>query len=274
MAKADAYLDLAELEYNRLLQVAKDARVKNWSSLPRRDLVAAIREQGIGTRLPGAAENPGTVQMIAEIGSLKEAVEDCKHVSFLESSTLREEISGLRKEVGKLMESAADAQGSRTRSTDRTAGPGPHAVQHAPRRTLAQKSVPVHVPTQPTSPAAPSSVDLRYVKATATTDHPDVLSGVNWFPKCVVYVGNISRGCSADSIRAWCQDRGVEVLTCSVIESRTFGTCYARVTFAATDEETVLGPKFWPTSIQYTVRKWRFADSAQLNPSSSNVQRR
>jgi len=169
MATANAYLDMAKVEYNKLLQVARDAGVKNWSSLPRDSLVDAIRAEGIGTRLPGVTEDTGTVHMIAElldivkalsaeVGSLKEAVETGRHNSFLEISALREEIVSLRKgvDVGKLNLKGSSVEPKRARSASST---GPHAVQES-------------VPTQPLAPASRRS----------TVDQPEHAQNLPYIP--------------------------------------------------------------------------------------------
>ena len=83
--------------------------------------------------------------------------------------------------------------------------------------------------------------------------------------------GQSDMGCSADSIKDWCQERAVDVLNCTILESRTFGTAYARVTFPASATEKALGDGFWPATIQHTVRKWRFADSNTNKPGKTSM---
>ena len=61
-------------------------------------------------------------------------------------------------------------------------------------------------------------------------------------------------------------------LPISISENTYLGTCHARVTVAASDEDKVLDSKFWPATIQHTVRKWRLAD-AEGNKSSSTSRR-
>ena len=78
-------------------------------------------------------------------------------------------------------------------------------------------------------------------------------------------VGNITPGCSAQSLVDWCKGKGVDVIQCNVAESRFYGTACARVTIKEEDEIVALGPSFWPGNIQYTVRAWRFeTDTADL----------
>ena len=101
--------------------------------------------------------------------------------------------------------------------------------------------------------------------------NPVVLTGVEKVDKAIFYVGNVHMGCSADSIKDWCQERAVDVLNCTILESRTFGTAYARVTFPASATEKVLGDGFWPATIQHTVRKWRFADSNTNKPGKTST---
>ena len=115
-------------------------------------------------------------------------------------------------------------------------------------------------------------VTSRYVKPQPRAADPRVLTGPERTKKLVLYVGNVSPGCRAESITAWCKARQVDVLNCSISENTYLGTSHARVTVAASDEDKVLDSKFWPATIQHTVRKWRFAD-AQGNKSSSTSRR-
>lgn len=106
-------------------------------------------------------------------------------------------------------------------------------------------------------------VTSRYVKPVAPAN-PNILTGVEKVAKSVFYVGNVHMECSANAITDWCKDREVEVLNCSISESRTFGTAYARLTVLATDEGKILSAGFWPATISHTVRKWRFADGTNV----------
>ena len=58
----------------------------------------------------------------------------------------------------------------------------------------------------------------------------------------------------------WCSDGDVDVLACSVSESRYLGTWYARVSVAEDEASKITNKSFWPEAIQHTVRPWRFAD--------------
>ena len=106
-------------------------------------------------------------------------------------------------------------------------------------------------------------VTSRYVKPVAPAN-PNILTGVEKVTKSVFYVGNVNMECSANAITDWCKDREVEVLNCSISESRTFGTAYAQLTVPATDEGKILSTGFWPATISHTVRKWRFADGTNV----------
>eukprot|EP00117_Sycon_ciliatum_P008458 scpid103568/ scgid11146/ len=115
------------------------------------------------------------------------------------------------------------------------------------------------------SEALRSTVTSRYVKKSADTepaDDPCVLIGVMPIKKLVIYLGSIKVGCNAESIRDWCATRYVEVLNCSIMESKYLGTAYARVNVHEEHQERVLDRTFWPEAIRHTVRKWRFRDSS------------
>ena len=127
--------------------------------------------------------------------------------------------------------------------------------------------------TDSVSKALRATITSRYVKESPNTEPADpcVLTGVVPINKLVLYVGSINSGCNAHSIRDWCEARDVEVLNCSVMESKYLGTSYARVTVAAEHEERVLDRAFWPEAISHSVRKWRFADSPKVTKPASNA---
>ena len=80
--------------------------------------------------------------------------------------------------------------------------------------------------TDSVSKALQATITSRYVKESPNTEPADpcVLTGVVPIDKLVLYVGSINSGCNAHSIRDWCEARDVEVLNCSVMESKYLGT--------------------------------------------------
>ena len=179
------------------------------------------------------------------------------------------------------------SQHARSSSNDRTTGmhsqPRAASQSRDTTRTAPRPASNGHVTTDSSSrnksDGQSSWVDVvrrrvtsRYVKPMPTVEtNPVVLTGVEKVDKAIFYVGNVHMGCSADSIKDWCQERAVDVLNCTILESRTFGTAYARVTFPASATEKVLGDGFWPATIQHTVRKWRFADSNTNKPGKTST---
>ena len=76
-------------------------------------------------------------------------------------------------------------------------------------------------------------------------------------------------GCTAQAIASWCADCSVDVLSCSVSESRYFGTAYAHLLVPKSQESVVIDEEFWPSKV--TARLWRFkADAQQEATEKSN----
>ena len=166
------------------------------------------------------------------------------------------------------------SQHARSSSNDRTTGmhSQPRAAFQSRDTTAPRPAGNGHVTTDSSSrnksDGQSSWVDVvrrrvtsRYVKPMPMIEtNPVVLTGVEKVEKAIFYVGNVHMGCSADSIKDWCKERAVDVLNCTILESRTFRTAYARVTFPASATEKVLGDGYWPATIQRAVRKWWFGD--------------
>ena len=106
------------------------------------------------------------------------------------------------------------------------------------------------------------SVTSRFIKPTPVNESPNVLAGTTRVRRKVFFVGNVSPGCRATSIVKWCSDRDVDVLACSVSESRYLGTWYARVSVVGDEASKITNKSFWPEAIQHTIRPWRFADES------------
>ena len=66
------------------------------------------------------------------------------------------------------------------------------------------------------------------------------------------------------SIAEWCRDRYVEIVQCIINSSEYFRTASARITVDAQDVNKVSEKSFWPETVAYTLRDWRFrSDQAE-----------
>ncbi|XP_065182340.1 uncharacterized protein LOC135813050 [Sycon ciliatum] len=74
----------------------------------------------------------------------------------------------------------------------------------------------------------------------------------------VFYVGNVDPECDAKSIAEHCQAQDVHIVQSVVYTSERFRTGFARVTVLASDATTVQDKAFWPDSLGFAVREWRF----------------
>ena len=88
--------------------------------------------------------------------------------------------------------------------------------------------------------------------------HPsaDTLQGADRIRGTAIYLGNVDAGCKTDFIASWGASKDVEVLSCSLSESRYLGTAFARVVVRKSNEEAMLSDTFWPSKIY--ARLWRF----------------
>ena len=94
------------------------------------------------------------------------------------------------------------------------------------------------------------------VKAKEPPQSQGTLQGAERVRRSAIYLGNVDVGCTAESIAAWSTNKNVDVLSCSVSDSRFFGTAFAHVVVKASDQEAVLSEAFWPAKIH--ARLWRF----------------
>ena len=118
-----------------------------------------------------------------------------------------------------------------------------------------------------------STPSQRTCSATFTkeqvTPRADTLAGAERVRRSVIYVGGVDPGCTAQAIASWCADRSVDVLSCSVSESRYFGTAYAHLLVRKSQESAVIDEDFWPSKV--TARLWHFkADPQQEATERSN----
>ena len=101
------------------------------------------------------------------------------------------------------------------------------------------------------------------------TPRADTIAGAERVRRSAIYVGGVDPGCTAQAIASWCTDRSVDVLSCSVSESRYFGTAYAHLLVPKSQESVVIDEEFWPSKV--TARLWRFkADAQQEATEQSN----
>ena len=108
----------------------------------------------------------------------------------------------------------------------------------------------------------PTARSIGNIKPTPVNESLNVLAGTTRLRRKVFFEGNVGPGCRATSIVKWCSDGDVDVLACSVSESRYLGTWYARVSVAENEASKITNKSFWPEAIQHTVRPWRFADES------------
>jgi len=89
-----------------------------------------------------------------------------------------------------------------------------------------------------------------------------------------LYVRNINLDCRAEVIAEHCQQRGVEVLYCSIAASKYFGTACAKVVITEDDADKTEDEEFWPLDLRHTVRPWRVKGEGEFveeSPEAANA---
>ena len=94
--------------------------------------------------------------------------------------------------------------------------------------------------------------------------------------RVVFYLGGIADDCSAEQIKAYCEERHVRVSNCRLLPSKRFRSVAARLCVAATDaeEHNILHESFWPADI--SIRPWMFegadrSENLHARPGSSEA---
>jgi len=292
----DADIDFALMSDRRIREFAMEKGIPGHDSEERSDLVDRMRNNGLGNR----HAMPGMENIIT---SLKELVEsltsDIRGLSGELMETKRE-VASLRKEFssprGTDLNEVSKPQAPVPQTTDTRPlvenawGNGP------PRATPASTSTPKQV--QNASPAT-AAVDItgtsepkqnvdtsnkrvagtrgtrdsnrriessRYVAPKPPKSHAE-RSTLTGRPRVkVFYLGNIDVDCDAESIADHCKREGVDVVQVVVFSSEYFLTSYARVTGLQEDAARLGNQKFWPETIGFTVRPWRFASDGIKEP--------
>jgi len=108
----------------------------------------------------------------------------------------------------------------------------------------------------------------RYLASKAPRSNKSERSSLTGRPRVkVLYVGNIDPEYDADSIATHCKENGVDIVQAVVYSSPHYHTAYARVTCTQEHADELEKESFWPDTIGFTVRPWRFASEGR--PSSS-----
>jgi len=85
----------------------------------------------------------------------------------------------------------------------------------------------------------------------------------------VLFVGNIDPNCDATSMAEHCKENGVSIVQSVFYSSESHRTAYARLTVLATDAEKVSEESFWPPSLSFSVRPWKFSSDPRGTGSNS-----
>ena len=158
-------------------------------------------------------------------------------------------------QVGSQYAPPAPKHGTRMTSSGTPGDTDRNGWQYPPHRHMAR------------APALQRSITSQYKKPMSSKRGS--LQGAERIKRKCFYLGNVDPGCEADSIREWCKKKAVDVLSCSISESKYFGTAYAHLVVPAEHTDQVLEEDFWPSKV--SIREWRFAsDSTTLDQSASN----
>ena len=94
-------------------------------------------------------------------------------------------------------------------------------VVPAPAQSMQQK--------QPNMDPPRRSTTSTYQKPCPTRTEKSELCGAKHIKRSALYVGEIDPECCYEAIVTWCKNREVEIISCSISESKYFGTAYAHV---------------------------------------------
>lgn len=270
--------DLAVLGFDDLRELAKKNSVSS-TGLNRADLVKALRDEGIGQPRIAVSGKPYTDPTVIE---LLQTVKDL----VKEMAAMKSEILSLRSSL----EASKSDQNEQQLHPPLTANARPQMLTSSSSSSVLsstpastslysakvsrylpnKESVSVPVTTHRTPPPPHSTNGTIHRAVTSYYHRPpaksSILCGASRTKCKALYLGNVNTGCSADSIAQWCQKKKVDVIKCSVSETKYFGTAFAHLVICESDLGRVLSKDFWPDTI--TVREWRFKNDRISDDSS------
>ena len=253
----NSVVDLAILGFDEIRDLAKESGIPV-SGQKRAELVAALRQNGIGTA-PQQSSQGEVSHLDATI--MKELLQTV-NVLVKEMAEMKEELFSLRGNSNNPVPVLTTTPSAHTTTPYRditvagiahTMHPKADTVP-TPEPPTVPAHVTVHTPARPAS-RPPKTTVMSYYQRPPTKS--TTLRGASRTKCKALYVGNVHPGCSADSIEKWCSDKKVQILKCSVSETKYYGTAFAHVVIAETDFDRATTADFWPDSLR--VREWRFA---------------
>ena len=286
----NAEIDLALLGFDRLRELGRQQGIVGCDGLARPELVCALRDAGIGSHWTCSSKSQSDTltslvdqvtcltkelslitSMKAEILTLKADLADLRALSVPHDSLQSYHPAGaLLKPT--LPAVTVQPQNLRTspNATQIETRPAKNGTYHPP----ALYSTTVQAGHQGPNKAHDTRNETT-VPSTRVTSYyenrpkpSEQLSGGSRTKCCALYLGNVKSGCSSDSIAKWCTRREIQVIKCSVSETKYFGVAFAHVVIPAEHKEPALGPDFWPPEV--TAREWRFKQDRITSDHASN----
>lgn len=246
-------IDLALLTSDDMKDIARRKDIPGYSGVrTRADLVRLLREHDIG--LPGGQQRSGETS--ENLSSLVKELRHTVEVLAKGMTAMQDEVKTLKEELSHQRSAAQNHPSAQT-------GPLPESVN--PQRKSSQTysdRVRAGAPasTSATSGTSTTSMANTQTRATSYYHKPPppkqstLRSAVRL--RCrALYVGNIHTGCEAQTIENWCKAKKIEIIKCSVSETRR-GAAFAHVVVPEKDLETVLSDGFWPDNVH--PREWQF----------------